>query len=80
MCLPPELPEGMTVHPMKDEYRVGQAVGVSCNQPDLFPVPAGRYTCGESLSWEPPLPKDLRCSDGTLEYTLVSALFKTLRV
>lgn len=66
VCLPPDLPEGMTVHPLKDEYRVGQSVGLSCAGDGLFPVPSGRHTCGTSLTWEPPFSEELRCSDGTL--------------
>lgn len=67
VCLPPDLPDGMTVHPMRDEYRVGQSVGFSCDGAGLVPVPSSRHTCGQSLTWEPPLPEDLRCSDGTVE-------------
>lgn len=57
----------MTVHPIKDVYRVGDLVGLSCAGDGLFPVPSGRHTCGESLTWEPPLPEELRCTDGTME-------------
>lgn len=63
VCLPPDLPDGMTVHPMRDEYRVGQSVGFSCDGAGLVPVPSSRHTCGQSLTWDPPLPEDLRCSD-----------------
>lgn len=69
VCLPPELPESMTPYPSKDEYRVGQSMGINCKEAGLFPLPRGTYTCGESLTWEPPLPADLRCSDGTVDYS-----------
>lgn len=68
MCLPPEIPDDMTLLPKKDEYRVGDSVGLNCNQVGLFPLPRGSYTCGNSLIWEPPLPANLRCTDGTVDY------------
>uniref|UniRef100_A0A667XBJ2 Complement component 6, duplicate 2 n=2 Tax=Myripristis murdjan TaxID=586833 RepID=A0A667XBJ2_9TELE len=62
-CLPPELPDGMTLFPTKREYRVGVSVGINCNEPGLMPLPRGFYTCSSSLTWEPPLPADLRCTN-----------------
>lgn len=67
VCLPPDLPEGMSVHLMKAEYRVGELVRLTCAGAGLFPVPSGQHTCGESLKWEPPFSEELRCSDGTIE-------------
>uniref|UniRef100_A0A3Q3WFD4 Uncharacterized protein n=1 Tax=Mola mola TaxID=94237 RepID=A0A3Q3WFD4_MOLML len=64
VCLPPEIPDGMTLFPNKDEYRVGESVGLKCNQVGLFPLPEGFYKCGDGLTWEPPLPANLRCTDG----------------
>lgn len=49
---------------------MGQSVGINCEEAGLFPLPRGIYRCGESLTWEPPLPADLRCSDGTVDYSL----------
>ncbi|XP_027134418.1 complement component C6 [Larimichthys crocea] len=63
ICLPPEIPDGMTLSPVKDEYRVGESLGLNCIEPGLMPLPRGLYTCGNSLTWEPPLPADLRCTD-----------------
>ncbi|XP_059213661.1 complement component C6 [Centropristis striata] len=63
LCLPPEIPDGMTLFPTKEQYRVGESVGLNCDEPSLAPVPAGFYKCSDSLTWEPPLPADLRCSD-----------------
>lgn len=63
VCLPPEIPVGMVLFPGKDEYKVGESVGFSCNDMDLRPFPAGLYQCGESLTWEPPIPADLRCTN-----------------
>lgn len=63
VCLPPEVPDGMTLVPAKDEYRVGESVGVNCDEAGLMPQPQGFFKCGDSLSWEPPVPTDLRCSN-----------------
>lgn len=61
-CLPPDVPDGMTLFPDKDEYKVGESVGLNCVEVDLIPQPRGLYRCSSSLTWEPPLPADLRCS------------------
>ncbi|XP_029300184.1 complement component C6 [Cottoperca gobio] len=63
LCLPPEIPDGMMLFPNKDEYKVGESVGMNCNEAALKPLPAGFYKCSDSLTWEPPLPADLRCTD-----------------
>ncbi|XP_058473381.1 complement component C6 isoform X2 [Solea solea] len=63
LCLPPEIPEGMTLFPDKDQYSVGESVGLNCDQVGLFPVPQTFYKCSVSLSWEPPVAADLRCTD-----------------
>ncbi|XP_034565493.1 complement component C6 isoform X1 [Notolabrus celidotus] len=63
LCLPPEIPDGMTLFPTKDEYRVGESVGLNCNDPSLLPVPSGFYKCSSTLTWVPSLPADLRCTD-----------------
>lgn len=65
VCLPPDVPEDMTLQPSRDEYRMGDSVGLNCNQSGLFPQPLSFFTCGPSLTWDPPLPADLRCSNGT---------------
>lgn len=70
ICLPPEIPDGMTLFPNKEEYRVGDSVGMNCNEAGLSPLPRGFYRCGNSLTWEPPLPADLRCTDGTVATVL----------
>ncbi|KAM9338385.1 complement component C6 [Symphorus nematophorus] len=63
LCLPPDIPDDMTVSPDKDQYRVGESLGLNCNDPTLLPVPSGLYRCSDSLTWEPPLPADLRCTN-----------------
>ncbi|KAK9532802.1 hypothetical protein VZT92_010169 [Zoarces viviparus] len=63
LCLPPEIPDGMMLFPNKDEYNVGESVGFNCNEINLVPLPRGFHRCSESLTWEPPLPADLRCTD-----------------
>lgn len=69
VCLPPVIPDDMILYPKKDEYRVGDLLGLNCNQQGLFPQPHSSFTCGNSLTWEPPLPPDLRCTDGTVDGT-----------
>lgn len=54
----------MALLPLKDEYRLGDVLGLNCKQTGLFPRPVGSFTCGPSLTWEPAPPADLRCSDG----------------
>lgn len=61
LCLPPDIPDGMVLIPDKDEYKVGESVGLNCNEAGLEPLPQGFYRCSDSLTWEPPLPADLRC-------------------
>uniref|UniRef100_A0AAQ4PMH9 Complement component 6, duplicate 2 n=1 Tax=Gasterosteus aculeatus aculeatus TaxID=481459 RepID=A0AAQ4PMH9_GASAC len=63
LCLPFEIPEGMMLYPNKDQFKVGEHVGLNCNETNLFPVPSGLYRCKEDLTWDPPLPADLRCTD-----------------
>lgn len=62
-CFPPDAPEDMVLFPDKQQYRVGESVGFNCLMAGLSPLPLGFYRCSPSLSWEPPLPKDLRCTD-----------------
>ncbi|CAB1455493.1 unnamed protein product [Pleuronectes platessa] len=63
LCLPPEIPDGMTLLPDKDQYRVGESVGLSCTEANVVPQPGGSYRCSTGLTWEPPLPAELRCTD-----------------
>ncbi|XP_061590499.1 complement component C6 isoform X1 [Cololabis saira] len=62
-CLPPEIPDDMTLFPTKDTYTVGEGVGLNCNEPGLMPNPSGFYRCTSSLTWDPPVPANLRCTD-----------------
>uniref|UniRef100_A0A1A7WWC9 Complement component 6 n=2 Tax=Iconisemion striatum TaxID=60296 RepID=A0A1A7WWC9_9TELE len=63
LCVPPEIPDDMTLFPTKDSYRVGESVGLNCNESGLMPLPRGMYRCSTKLTWEPPLPADLRCTN-----------------
>lgn len=63
LCLPLDIPDDMTLFPNKDQYKVGESVGLNCNDTSLMPLPSGFYKCSDSLTWEPPLPADLRCTD-----------------
>ena len=67
LCLPPETPDGMTLSPDKDQYRVGESVGLSCIEANMVPQPGGSYRCSTGLTWEPPLPAELRCTDGDVD-------------
>ncbi|XP_070990999.1 complement component C6-like [Oncorhynchus clarkii lewisi] len=61
VCSPPAVPEGMTLYPSKKEYKVDHSVGLECTERGMVPSEQGFYTCAKSLTWEPPLPKDLHC-------------------
>lgn len=63
MCFPPDVPEDMVLFPNKELYTVGEPVGLNCLSPGLSPLPRGFYRCSPSLSWEPALPSDLRCTN-----------------
>ncbi|XP_061657872.1 complement component C6 isoform X1 [Syngnathoides biaculeatus] len=63
ICLPPDLPDGMMPFPKKEEYKVGDSVTFECVEAGLLPLPRGSYKCSKSLSWEPPLPTGLHCSN-----------------
>lgn len=63
LCVAPEVPEGMELYPAKVTYRVGESIGFNCNETGLMPMPRGLYRCSAKLTWEPPLPPDLRCTD-----------------
>nr|XP_057920643.1 complement component C6 isoform X1 [Doryrhamphus excisus] len=63
ICLPPNIPDGMMLSPNKEEYKVGDSVGWNCVEAGLFPLPPGLYRCSTSLTWEPPLPAGLHCTD-----------------
>uniref|UniRef100_A0A8C7LTC4 Complement component 6, duplicate 2 n=1 Tax=Oncorhynchus kisutch TaxID=8019 RepID=A0A8C7LTC4_ONCKI len=64
VCSPPAVPEGMTLYPSKKEYKVDHSVGLECTERGMVPSEQGFYTCAKSLTWEPPLPKDLHCKIG----------------
>uniref|UniRef100_A0A8C7YVK8 Complement component 6, duplicate 1 n=1 Tax=Oryzias sinensis TaxID=183150 RepID=A0A8C7YVK8_9TELE len=62
-CDPPQIPDTMTLFPIGEAYKVGESVGLDCKEPGLTPLPQGFYKCTSSLTWEPPIPADLRCTD-----------------
>ncbi|XP_051907114.1 complement component C6 [Hippocampus zosterae] len=63
ICLPPDIPDGMTLFPSKEEYKVADSVGLNCVEAGLSPLPRGFYRCSDALTWEPPLPAGLHCTD-----------------
>lgn len=77
-CLPPDVPDGMVLFPNKEQYRVGESVGFNCLTPDFTPLPRGFYKCSTSFTWEPPLPADLRCTNGKQQYKFLKQ--KTFRI
>lgn len=62
VCFPPAVPTGMSLHPPRQEYRVGEYVGYNCEEKGLRPTPRQSYRCSDSLTWDPPVPADLRCA------------------
>ncbi|XP_019739061.1 complement component C6 isoform X1 [Hippocampus comes] len=63
ICLPPDIPDGMTLFPSKEEYKVADSVGLNCVEAGLSPLPRGFYRCSDALTWEPPLPAGLHCTN-----------------
>ncbi|XP_035523720.1 complement component C6 [Morone saxatilis] len=63
LCLPPEIPDGMSLFPYKEQYKVGESVGLNCEETGLVLSSQNFYRCADSLTWEPPLPADLRCTN-----------------
>ncbi|XP_077442246.1 complement component C6 isoform X2 [Vanacampus margaritifer] len=63
VCLPLDIPDDMTLFNSKEEYKVGDSVGLNCVELGLSPLPRGFYRCSNSLTWEPPLPAELRCTN-----------------
>ncbi|XP_012732976.2 complement component C6 [Fundulus heteroclitus] len=63
LCVAPEVPENMELYPAKAVYRVGESFGFNCNETGLMPMPSGIYRCSSKLTWEPPIPAELRCTD-----------------
>ncbi|XP_024918549.1 complement component C6 [Cynoglossus semilaevis] len=63
LCLPPEIPEGMTFSPNKEQYKVGELIILNCDDSTLSPKPRAVFKCSPTFTWEPPIPADLRCSN-----------------
>ncbi|XP_064165109.1 complement component C6 [Anguilla rostrata] len=63
VCAKPSLPDDVAAQPQKEEYGIGDTVALSCAAPGT--VLSGRryYTCGAGLTWDPPLPADIRCEN-----------------
>uniref|UniRef100_A0A3Q2D029 Complement component 6, duplicate 1 n=1 Tax=Cyprinodon variegatus TaxID=28743 RepID=A0A3Q2D029_CYPVA len=64
LCVAPEVPENMELFPAMASFRVGERIGFNCKEKGLMPMPRGLYRCSSKMTWEPPLPEDLRCTDG----------------
>ncbi|XP_038136581.1 complement component C6 isoform X1 [Cyprinodon tularosa] len=63
LCVAPEVPENMELFPSMASFRVGERIGFNCKEKGLMPMPRGLYRCSSKMTWEPPLPEDLRCTD-----------------
>uniref|UniRef100_A0A8C5H010 Complement component C6 n=1 Tax=Gouania willdenowi TaxID=441366 RepID=A0A8C5H010_GOUWI len=63
ICLPPEIPDFVTLTHSKEEYNVGERVGLNCKEAGVFPFPQASFWCRDNLMWEPPIPADLRCTN-----------------
>lgn len=74
LCLPPEIPEGMTFSPNKEQYKVGELIILNCDDSTLSPKPRAVFKCSPTFTWEPPIPADLRCSNGTDRSTVTAVI------
>ncbi|KAG7476296.1 hypothetical protein MATL_G00081340 [Megalops atlanticus] len=63
VCARPDLPADMTLQPRKDEYKIGDGIVLNCAAAGTVPSAPRFYTCGRSLTWDPPLPSDIHCEN-----------------
>ncbi|XP_030624999.1 complement component C6 [Chanos chanos] len=61
VCSGPAIPTGLSMYPVKDEYRIGDTIMLSCDAKGMSLSGPRYYTCKKSLSWEPPIAEDLHC-------------------
>ncbi|KAA0720004.1 Complement component C6 [Triplophysa tibetana] len=61
VCPKPTVPGGMKLTPDQPDYKVGSVFMLSCSESGTSPSGQQYYTCGNSLSWEPSISKDIQC-------------------
>ncbi|XP_030825321.1 complement component C6 [Camarhynchus parvulus] len=65
VCLRPPISESVTISPFKQQYNIGETMKLSC--PAGFIVTGHtEYTCGEDLSWTPPIMMSTTCEKDVL--------------
>lgn len=64
ICLPPELQAGISMSPVKEEYSVGDTLRLNCDGVGQWLTPHNTFTCSDTLTWEPALLTDVRCTRG----------------
>ncbi|XP_054842168.1 complement component C6-like [Eublepharis macularius] len=59
-CSRPLFSDAISISPFKFQYQIGETIQVSC--PDGFILTGPKkYTCGDDLSWNPPVLESLSC-------------------
>ncbi|KAJ8286752.1 hypothetical protein GJAV_G00042870 [Gymnothorax javanicus] len=61
VCTKPPVPDDITLQPVKEEYKIGDGLMLTCAGVGMVPSGPRYYSCGRSLTWEPPLQKDIHC-------------------
>lgn len=70
LCDPPKLPQDVTGRPWKVDYKIGEAITLSCPDGKEMEGPP-EIRCNAGLAWSPQ-PKNTRCLTGTkLNYKLL---------
>ncbi|XP_029433979.1 complement component C6 isoform X1 [Rhinatrema bivittatum] len=60
VCPRPSASEAVSVYPFKTEYKIGESIQLTC--PSGYIVTGQKqYTCGNELSWMPPILRQLAC-------------------
>ncbi|NWV21786.1 CO6 protein, partial [Origma solitaria] len=60
VCLRPPVSDGVTISPFKQQYNIGETMKLSC-QTGFIVSGHTKYTCGNDLSWTPPILRSITC-------------------
>ncbi|XP_009583231.1 PREDICTED: complement component C6-like [Fulmarus glacialis] len=60
VCLRPPTSDSVTISPFKQQYKIGETMKLSC-QAGFIVTGQTQYTCGEDLSWIPPILRSITC-------------------
>ncbi|XP_069483298.1 complement component C6-like [Ambystoma mexicanum] len=60
VCKRPSVSEPVIIVPYKSDYKVSESIRLKC-PPGFITKGPTLYTCGEKLSWEPPLTEEISC-------------------